>query len=57
MSIVCIVVVIIKQVTSTSQVKKLYFSSLQVYFWIYDPVHFKTFAMGLILGGIFFSPV
>lgn len=25
-------------------------SSQQVYFWIYDPVHFKTFAMGLILG-------
>lgn len=23
---------------------------LQVYVWIYDPVHFKTFAMGLILG-------
>lgn len=22
----------------------------QVYVWIYDPVHFKTFAMGLILG-------
>lgn len=25
-------------------------SFLQVYVWIYDPVHFKTFAMGLILG-------
>ncbi len=25
-------------------------SLLQVYVWIYDPVHFKTFAMGLILG-------
>uniref|UniRef100_A0A3Q4GZS9 Translocation protein SEC62 n=1 Tax=Neolamprologus brichardi TaxID=32507 RepID=A0A3Q4GZS9_NEOBR len=24
-------------------------SLLQVYVWIYDPVHFKTFAMGLIL--------
>lgn len=21
-----------------------------MYVWIYDPVHFKTFAMGLILG-------
>lgn len=27
----------------------------QVYVWIYDPVHFKTFAMGLILGELFDS--
>ena len=26
------------------------YSTSQVFVWIYDPVHFKTFAMGLILG-------
>ncbi|XP_073705030.1 translocation protein SEC62 [Garra rufa] len=28
---------------------QLFLDGNEVYFWIYDPVHFKTFAMGLIL--------
>uniref|UniRef100_A0A672PIC0 Translocation protein SEC62 n=1 Tax=Sinocyclocheilus grahami TaxID=75366 RepID=A0A672PIC0_SINGR len=28
---------------------QLFLDGSEVYFWIYDPVHFKTFAMGLIL--------
>lgn len=31
----------------------IYKHAPQVYVWIYDPVHFKTFAMGLILGELF----
>eukprot|EP00064_Thunnus_orientalis_P018297 superscaffoldBa00004170_g18393 len=29
---------------------QLFLDGNEVYVWIYDPVHFKTFAMGLILG-------
>ncbi|XP_051554464.1 translocation protein SEC62-like [Myxocyprinus asiaticus] len=28
---------------------QLFLDGNEVYFWVYDPVHFKTFAMGLIL--------
>ncbi|XP_067218656.1 translocation protein SEC62 isoform X2 [Chanodichthys erythropterus] len=28
---------------------QMFLDGSEVYFWIYDPVHFKTFAMGLIL--------
>lgn len=39
---------LILEKTSNAQ---MWFFFLQVFVWIYDPVHFKTFAMGLILGG------